>query len=379
MSSKIRRRDVLLFGGSLGLVALGAGSIVACRRDSTDPPDRGKILADLSADVIVPAYNDAAAQAKALEDTLATLRDNPTAETLAASRAAWKKARSTWKTTDAFLFGPADDLALTGGAIDTTADAAKIEALVTATTPLDAAATAALGANQRGFAAIEVALFDPARDDAAMLAAFQAEGHRRGTYAALVASDLRSKIDAVRAAWAQAPTDYGNQLATAGRGSSVYSSERQGVDAVVNALIAAAEVIISLRLAKPLGIDKTPSVAAPELIESPRSDASIDDILAVLDGIEMVYLSRRGDASGLPLADAVAERSPDTDAKLRSDLQLARDAVRAIPGPLRTAVVERPQPVIDAHAAVREVKRCLLTQVAGALGTSVGFNITDGD
>ncbi|MDF2697958.1 MAG: Iron-regulated protein precursor [Labilithrix sp.] len=379
MSSKIRRRDVLLFGSSLGLVVLGAGAVAACRRDGADPPDRGKILADLSANVIVPVYTDAATQAKALEDALAPLRDAPTAEALTAARTAWKKARATWKVTDAFLFGPADDLALTGGIIDTPADVTKVEALVTATTPLDAGSIAALGANQRGFGALEALLFDLSRDDATMLAAFQAEGHRRGTFAALVASDLRTKIDTVRAAWSQAPTDYGVQLATAGRGSTVYSSERQGVDAVVNALIAASEVLIAVRLAKPLGLDKTPAVAAPELIESPRSDASIDDILAVLDGIEMVYLGRHGDASGLPLADAVAERSPDTDTRLRSDLQKAREAVRAVPGPLRTAVVERRDPVIAAHAAVREVKRCLLTQVAGALGTSVGFNVTDGD
>jgi predicted lipoprotein len=147
----------------------------------------------------------------------------------------------------------------------------------------------------------------------------------------------------------------------------------------VNALIASAEVLTTVRLAKPLGLDRSPSVAAPELLESPRSDASIDDLLAVLDGIEMVYLGRRKDVAGLPLADAVAERSPGADERLRTALQRAKELVRALPGPLRTAVAERRDPVIAAHAAVREVKRTLSTDVAGALGTSVGFNVTDGD
>jgi predicted lipoprotein len=307
------------------------------------------------------------------------LRDAPGSESLAAARAAWKKARGSWKVTDAFLFGPAEDLAVTSGIIDTAADVAKIEELVSGTAPLDAAAVGRLGANQRGFGGVEALLFDPAKDDPTMLAAFQAEGGRRGAFGALLGSDLRSKVDAVRAAWADAPTEYGKQLAQAGRGSSVYTSERQGVDAVVNALIAAAEVLIAVRLAKPLGLDKTPAVAAPELIESPRSDASVDDVLAVLSGIEMIYLGQRGGVKGLPLADAVAERSPRADARMRDDLQNAKTAVRAIPGPLRTAVVERRDPVIAAHAAVREMKRCLTTDVAGALGTSVGFNVTDGD
>lgn len=377
MPRMLGRRDALLsFVSAFGALGLGAGAVAACRREGVDPPDRGQILADLSAVVIVPAYTEAALQAKALEDTLAPLADAPSAESLSAARAAWKKARAAWKVTDAFLFGPADD---PGSVIDSAADVAKIETLVAGTAPLVAADVAQRGANQRGFGGLEVLLFDPSKDDAAMLDAFQTNERRRGALAKLLGSDLRAKIDAVLAAWTQAPTAYGDQLARAGRGSSVYTSERQGVDAVVNALIAAAEVLIAVRLAKPLGIDKTPAVPAPALVESPRSDASIDDMLAVLDGIEMVYFGTRGDVSGLPLADAVAERSPSTDARMRSDLAKAKEAVRAIPGPLRTAVGERRDPVIAAHAAIREVKRCLTSEVAGALGTSVGFNVTDGD
>jgi predicted lipoprotein len=386
MSANVRvvgRRDLLLFGSALGaLSALGGTSaLVACRREGTDPPDRGKILADLSTFVLVPAYTEAQTQAKALEQAVTSLRDAPAADSLAAARAAWKKARFAWKVTDGFniTLAPADDLKVTGGVIDNVPDSAKVEAFAIATTPLDAAEVSKLGANQRGFAGLEVLLFDPAKDDAAMLALFAVSGNRRGTLAALIASDLRTKIDAVQVAWASPPTSYGEQLATAGRGSSLYTSERQGVDAIVNALVSAAEVLIALRLAKPLGIDKTPAVPVPELIESPRSDASVDDLLAALDGIEMVYFGRRGDAAGLPLADAVAERSPSADARMRSDLEKAKAAVRAIPGPLRTAVIERRDPVIAAHAAVREVKRCLATDVAGALGTSLGFTVTDGD
>lgn len=375
----LARRQVLVGLAGLVLGAAVVDVVSGCRRDGEDPPDRGKILSDLSAIVIVPAYADAAVKAKALEDAAVALRDAPAADSLARCRDAWKAARQSWKITDAFVLGPADDLSLTGGVIDTAADPAKIDAVVHAETPLDAAAVNGLGANLRGFGGTEVLLFDPASDDATTLAAFQAEGKRRGTLLALLATDLRTKIDAVSAAWQAPPVDYAKQLAQAGRGSSVYASERQGVDAIVNALISAAEVLIALHLAKPLGLDRTPAVPAPELVESPRSDASVQDLLSALDGIEMVYLGQRGDAHGLPLAAAVADRSPNADANLKSLLTKAKDAVRAIPGPLRIAVVEQRDPVILAHAAVREVKRALATDIAGALGTSVGFTVTDGD
>lgn len=351
----------------------GLAAIFACEDSgSATPPDRGVILADLSRLVIVPSFDEASKQAAALSTALVPLRDAPTAEGLTAAREAWKKARRAWKISDAFLFGPSDDLALTGGAIDTATDLVKIEALATGTAPVD---LGKLGANQRGLPAIEALLFDPARDDAAMLAAFAAEGHRRGTLAAALGEDLRTKVAAVAAAW----TTHAGELAKAGRGSSVYVSERQGVDAVVNALINASEVLIAIRLAKPLGLDKTPQMPSPELIESPRSDTSVEDLLAVLDGIEMVYFDKGLAGTGLPLSAAVAERSPATDKQLRDQLAAARAAVAAIPGPLRTAVVERRDPVIAAHAAVREVKRTFSSSVASALGTQIGFNVTDGD
>ena len=376
-----RRRMLLGLAGALAcaLASSSVGVVVtACRRDGADPPDRGKILSDLSAKVMVPAYADAAVDAKALEASLTTLKGAPTADALNGARAAWKKARASWKITDAFLFGPADDLALTGGVIDTAPDVVKLEALAApaTTTALDATAISALGANQRGFGALETMLFDPAKDDAAMLAAFQSADGRRGTLAALLATDLRTKVEAVRDAWSSPPTSYGEQLATAGRGSTVYSSERQGVDAVVNALLSAVEVVISLRLAKPLGLDKTPAVAAPELVESNRSDASIDDMLAVLEGVQRVYLGRSG---GLPLADAVAERSPSADEHMRANVDKAIAAIKQIQGPLREAVALRRDPVIAAHAAVRAIKTSIATEVAGALGTSIGIGVTDGD
>lgn len=375
----IRRRELLTFAAAAGaLSAIGSLGVVACKIETAVPPDRGKILSDLSSLVIVPAYVDASTAVKDLETALTTLDASPSAESLAAARAAWKKARHAWKTTDAFVIGPAADLAITGGAIDAASDIERIEAFVASASPVDEHAVASLGANQRGFGGIEVLLFDPAKDDAAMLGLFEAGG-RRSRFAVLLAANLRTKVDAVRDAWEPGPVDFGGQLARAGRGSTVYAAERQGVDAVVNALIAAAEILISLRLQKPLGLDKTPPAPVPELVESPRSDASVDDILAVLEGIDSVYFGRRGSAAGLPLSDAVRERSPAADARMRSVVAKAKEAMAVVPSPLRTAVVAQRAAVIAGHDAVREVKRALATEVASALGTTVGFNVTDGD
>lgn len=369
---KLARRDLL--------IGLGAVLAVGCRREGTpaEPPDRGKILGDLTTNVIVPTYSDAVTDATALEASVKGLRDAPAADALRAARAAWKRARATWKPSDAFRFGPANDLGVTGNAIDAPPyDAAKIEAFVAGDAPIDAAAIAKLGANQKGFGGLEVLLFDRARDDDATVAAFEVAGGRRGAMAALVAAELRTKISAVRDAWTNG---YARELATAGRGSATFASEHQGIDIVVNALVAAAEALVALHIAAPLGIDQG-GPPKPDLVESPRADVSLDDALAELAGIEAVYLGRRSGTPGLALAlaDAVAERSAGADSAMKTALARADAALRAISGPLRTAVVERRDSVRAAYDAGREVERALTTEVAGALGTSLGFTVTDGD
>jgi predicted lipoprotein len=98
-----------------------------------------------------------------------------------------------------------------------------------------------------------------------------------------------------------------------------------------------------------------------------------------LSGIEAIYLGTRNGASGLSLADAVADRNPTADTDLKNALTKAKAALEAIPGPLRTAVLNWRDAVQTAHQACRDVKRVLATEVAGALGTSLGFTVTDGD
>jgi hypothetical protein len=387
--NNIGRRQLLLGGGALGALGVAASlgvtiGLPACQRSSSDSPDRAQILADVTQIVIVPSYEDAATKAGALATAVEKLAATPDTASLAAAQDAWRTARTAWKRTDAFLFGPADDLAVTGGAIDSgPADVTKIAALIAGTTPIDDATAGSLGGNQRGFVGLEALLFDPARTNDAIAAGFAGAAgsieDRRRALATSVAHDLRARIEAVRDAWLPAKGDYAGALTRAGRGSKVYSAERNGIDELVNGLANASEVLIALRLAKPLGLDQTPQAPHPELVESGISDASLADIAAVLEGIEMTYTATREGRTGVPLAAAVREFRPEADTELRKSLTAARTAVLAVPPPLRTAVTSSRDAAIAAHVAVRDVKRRIVTDVASTLGTTIGFGVTDGD
>ena len=53
--------------------------------------------------------------------------------------------------------------------------------------------------------------------------------------------------------------------------------------------------------------------------------------------------------------------------------------VAAIPVPYRSALVDQRLEVAAAHAAVKELKRILATEVIGSLGATLKFNANDGD
>jgi hypothetical protein len=111
----IGRRGFLLGGGAMGALGVAASfglssGLAACRRASSDSPDRAQILADLTTIVIVPSYEDAATKTALLRSAVERLSMAADAPALASAQEAWRVARAAWKKTDAFLFGPADDL-----------------------------------------------------------------------------------------------------------------------------------------------------------------------------------------------------------------------------------------------------------------------------
>lgn len=62
--------------------------------------------------VILPTYTDLAAKTKVLATTVKALNSKPSDEAFAAAAQAWLEARTPWEQSEAFLFGPVDELGL---------------------------------------------------------------------------------------------------------------------------------------------------------------------------------------------------------------------------------------------------------------------------
>jgi predicted lipoprotein len=339
-------------------------------------PDRQQVLAELVRVVALPDYEELKAGSARLATALAEVARAPGADTVTAARTAWRATRVLWRRTNAYGIGPADDLGLTSGIIDEPTDAARLERLLAAETPLDATAVRSVAANQRGLLAIEYLLFEPAdgTPEATAQLFTGAGGPRRALYLELLGGDLDAKLGAVLEAWR---ARFGQELAQAGRGSTEFKLERDAMNALLNKSLAIADRTIDVLRQATGGM--TSKVGLPVAL---RSDQVLPDLLEDLAGLEALYTghprARPGSAATVSVSDAVRDMNAGADAEMRRTLAAAREILEAVPRPVRLAGAES-DPVVRGIAALRLVKAALATGVFNALGVSIGFSDNDGD
>lgn len=364
---------------SASLLVLTAMLAAAC----TDGPgsketfERKNMLINTTDAVIIPSYEALASSTDAFGAEVDALCAAPDLALLQSTRAAWKVMRRDWKRTEAFRFGPVEQLQ-TVAALDTWPSAfVFMEGTLNGSASLDAAGVAALSPTQRGQPAAEYLLWGRNTDDATVLSGLGTAGAptRRCQYLRGLALDLRTNTRAVLDAWR---TGYRTDFVDAGGGDPPYPTLKAAVDQMVNQLVATSESVAGARLAAPLGL-RGDGVPAPNAVESPYSANAIQDMLDINQGVENLYRGSLGTPDGLSLSDYVREKDPAVDAQVLTEIAELNDALEAIPGPLQTALTENTALVEAAYQQSRDVKRVFATNVVALLGVTLTFNDNDGD
>jgi predicted lipoprotein len=361
------RRSIVLL--ALALCACGGGT------PAPHAGPRRQMLHDVALTVIVPGYEALAAAADEQVAALAALESRPDPDTLSAARTAWRRTRSAWKESEPFAFGPAATLR-TAAKIDwAPVRADRLERAIAAASDFDSAAIEDLGANVKGFLALEYLLFDPTGDDAAVLADLRRAPARRA-YARALAQNLRDQAVLLRDAWSPDGGNFAAELATAGQGSRTYPTVKAAVDALVNQLIFLSDDVAQRQLLAPLGSDEAPR---PDLIAAARSRSGLADVLDAVAGIQNAYFGTYRGRRGASLSDVVQGISPrvDTGIELTADRVLAAAADLSLP--LEDAVTSERAQVARTQARAADLMRRLEIDLVSVLGTTLRFNPGDGD
>jgi predicted lipoprotein len=379
MNRNLRREARLL-----AIVALAASVTVAVLHGcgsasgSTTTIRRQVALRDIAAVVILPTYRAFEERVAELVDASMELQSHPDDETLRAAREAWRAARGVWRQSIAFEFGPAKELR-TSVKIDwAPIRSERIEAEIAGTVPLTGDFVESLGANAKGFLAMEYLLFDP-RGDAAVLDSLSgAANERRRGYLVALAENMLSQAEALANAWEPGGGGFVGELALAGNGSSVFATLQSGLDEVVNALVLASRDVAVRRLGEPLGVADG-GMLHPEAITTLRSAGGVTDIVDALVGIRNVYLAKYNGGRGDGLSEIVWNLSWEMDQSIRLALDLAIREARAIDRPLNEAIRDEREQVESAYERARTVQRALEIDLVSILGSTLRFNPGDGD
>jgi predicted lipoprotein len=364
-----------------GIVAAGLSiAVAACGTIPLPDGERRVVVREIASNVVLPAVADVDDRAEALGNSAGQFADLPTPEGLQSLRQGWRDARAAWKEVGAFLVGPAADLR-TAAAIDwSPVDPKHIEAEVAGTSEYPEAYVDSLGANRKGFHALEYMLFDAGGDDAAIWAAMttSATAERRRRFFAALAANIHRRTSELRGGWAPDGGGYFTRFTEPGRPGSAFATVKAALDGIVNESVFVSELVADARLGKPFG-NGAGGVPQPFLEESPLSDNSVADMLGNLRSIRNVYFGTRTGAPGMGITTLVVKKSPSTDVAVKRAIDDAIQRVESIPLPYRTALVEHRPLVQAAYDAVKLLKRLLATEVVAILGTTLTFNDNDGD
>jgi predicted lipoprotein len=335
--------------------------------------DRVAFIHDVAVVVVLPGYRAFAAAATALRAAAEAFETTPDGTNLDLLQAAWLEARRAWGRCEAHFFGP-EEASFLNVKIDTyPVLTPAIETIIAGAATLDATFVESLGSNRKGFQALDYLLFDPGGDAAVLDAMIvQPNADRRRALARAYSQNLEQVAAAVRDLWEPAGGNYVATLAA--------QPTQAALDDLINRLVAFAEFTADTRLGAPAGLTASSGgVPDPSKVESPRSDASIDDLLADLQGIRDVWTGDRLAVSGVGLRDLVYAANPVLVPEFDVDLQACFDRVQAIPGPLDVAVVSSIPSVEAAWRAVKRLHVRLAVDVVAALGNTLGFSPFDGD
>jgi predicted lipoprotein len=361
-----------------GCLALSLAIAPGCGDGSDEQVDgpRRAVLQSLADVVIIPTYREVAVRLDAFAAIAVALRQEPTAERLAAAKESWRSARHTWKQSEAFRFGPTEDLHLRiRSKVDwSPISPARIEEQIAGTAEMTAEYIDTLGTNRRGFLTIEYLLFDGGNGS---VLAQDTGGDRRRAYIAAIAADIALQAHKLVEAWVTEGGNYRFELIAAGQQSVEFESLKDAVDTVVNTAVQLSATIEENKIGRPYGI-KNNGVPQPDSVETAYSDNSLADILDNVESIENIYRGRRENHAGQGLQMLVAEVSPEIDAEILGAVALVKQRIRAVPPPLEGAVLNARPAVQAALDAAIGLRLALAVDLVSALGTTPVF-VGDGD
>lgn len=351
---------------------------------------RAEVLASGGACVLAAA-KDFRAAAAALEEALKAA-ESPAAFT--AARTAFHAAMDQWQISEVMQVGPAATSASLGGgdlrdqiySWPLTSRCAIEETLVSK------GYESGLGAqliNRRGLYALEYLLFyeggmtacpatSPIVANGTWAALTEPERtSRRYAYAAKAAADVRSRADALVAAWDPA---FLATLTSPGPSNAVFKTQASALNAMSDALFYVEHEVKDVKLARPVGLANCAAAPCLDQLESQFGGRSKANVKANLEGFRRIYQGCGAGHAGVAFDDLLRALGGDAVAgRMDSSLDQADAALAAIEeADLKEALQADPASVRALYDALKGATDELKTEVMSLLDLEIPMSL-EGD
>ena len=324
-------------------------SLTGCGNDDDDDDvavvsedealDASQILDNYANAIILATYTDLDNKAGELLGAVQALEAATNAAHLQLAQSAWKAARIPWEQSEAWLFGPVDTQGLDPALDSWPVNKVDLDGVLGSDQELTEASIDALEDTLKGFHTIEYLLFRDGNQRKA-----EDITPRELEYLVATTENLKAKTAQLANAWDASGEDYAGEVANAGDTSTIYQSQKDAMQEMINGMIVIADEVANGKISEPFNEKNT------TLVESQFSFNSIADFQNNIRGIQNVYVELSGFVNG---ADA------DLDARFKTEVQTAINTVGAIPNPFRDSITANRDAVQAAIDAVSTVQQTL--------------------
>lgn len=321
-------------------------------------------LAALERDVLAPTRAALLAASGELVAAVVDLCATPDTGKLATAREAWFEVQGPIKSFELFMIGPLLSERLYSRLQFWPTRGERLQTLISAIpeggyTPAE---VVDFGTAVTGLGALEAILFqgDTVSADACH-------------YAEAIALDLQANATTLEAL-SSGPSGFGHEIATAGRGSTVFSCVQPAVDDFVNTFVTGIQRLQETKLGGPLGVASggQPSLSA---LEHPYAAANLRSIEASLTTFEAMWTGAGGFGQAVrrdsaPIYEGVVSQL--------ATIQATLDAALAA-GPMASQLTGDSSLIVALRAKIKVLYRLVSVEVANILGTRLRFSDNDGD
>lgn len=359
--------------------------IQSCSKSSGNTPggggdkgnsfDRKGMLANMSNNIIIPAYTQYVAVTTSLDAAVTAFNTAPDVAKLTALQAAFKTAYEQWQSTSAFDFGPAETASFRANTNTFPVNVGQVNSNITAGAYNP---NLLVNLSAKGLPAIDYLLFGTGADNTAILAQYTTDAlaANRKKHLAELSAELKTNATSILNAWKGA---YKTTFLNAD-GTDVGSSTGQ----LVNQLVLDYENLKNQEIGIPAGIQSL-GTTFPTKVQAYYSKESVKLVLLHIQSAQNIYLGKgtAGDDLGfddyLVKANAIYTDGRSLNDAIKAEFTTAIAKLSVLTDPLSDNIKNNNAQVTAAYAELQKLTVLLKTDMTSKLGIAITFGDNDGD